>query len=397
MHRISIDDLCKDVNIMRKLLSRVFCAFAALCTIFCTCPDAKADNLPSVSAKGAVVINASTGEVLYSHFAEKSLPMASTTKIMTTILAIEHGDLDSRFTVDPVAVRVEGSSMGLKENDKVTLRDLCYGMMLPSGNDAANCTAVRVGGSIENFVQLMNDKAKQLGLENTHFVTPSGLDDYTQDHYSSALDMARLTRYAMKNKEFRKICSAKSVKLSFGDPPYDRWLTNTNKLLKTCHGVIGVKTGFTDKAGRCLVSCCSRGGTELICVTLGDRNDWQDHSRLYDSCFPLVARQELSCGTKGFVLNVAGGECDKIRCRIQPAYACISKDSRDSVRSVVHLPMFVYAPVKKGDAVGRVDFWYKGELIAQSAIYADEDCPLAKGQDKGFVDKLKQKLILWLS
>ena len=195
---------------MRKLLSRVFCAFAALCTIFCTCPDAKADNLPSVSAKGAVVINASTGEVLYSHFAEKSLPMASTTKIMTTILAIEHGDLDSRFTVDPVAVRVEGSSMGLKENDKVTLRDLCYGMMLPSGNDAANCTAVRVGGSIENFVQLMNDKAKQLGLENTRFVTPSGLDDYTQDHYSSALDMARLTRYAMKNKEFRKICSAKA-------------------------------------------------------------------------------------------------------------------------------------------------------------------------------------------
>ena len=361
---------------MRKLLGKALCVFAALCTIFCTCPAATAENMPSVSAKGAIVMNVSTGEVLYSHFVEKRLPMASTTKIMTTILAIEHGDLDSRFTVDPVAVRVE---------------------MLPSGNDAANCTAVRVGGSVENFVKLMNDKAKQLGLENTRFVTPSGLVDYTEEHYSTALDMAKLTRYAMKNNEFRKICSAGSVKLSFGDPPYDRWLTNTNKLLKTCHGVIGVKTGFTDKAGRCLVSCCSRGGAELICVTLGDRNDWQDHSRLYDSCFPLVARQELSCGRKGFVLNVAGGECDKIRCTFQPAYACISKDSSESVKPVVHLPMFVYSPVKKGDAVGRVDFWYKGELIAQSVIFADEDCQVAQGQDKGFWGKMKQRLVSWFS
>ena len=348
--------------------------------------------MPEISAKGAVVINASTGETLFKLNAEKRLPMASTTKIMTTVLAIESGRLDEEFTVDSNAVRVEGSSMGLRENDRVTLRSLCYGMMLPSGNDAANCTAVRVAGSVSAFVEMMNKKAREIGLENTHFVTPSGLDDNTDEHYSTALDMAKLTRYAMKNQEFRKICGTKSAKVSFGNPPFDRWLTNTNKLLKICHGVIGVKTGFTDKAGRCLVSCCSRGGAELICVTLNDRNDWQDHSRLYDNCFPFVSRQELDPGFDSINVNVAGSEKQTVSCTPSEEKAYLLKDRAAKVTPVVHLPSFVYAPVKKGDAVGRVDYWYNGELIAQSVITADEDASYRNVPRQGFLGELGARL-----
>lgn len=348
-------------------------ALAAICTFFCTLATASATELPEVTAKGAVVINAETGEVLFAQGSTKKMPMASTTKIMTTILAIENGTLDEMFTVDEQAVKVEGSSMGLRENDKVTLRALCYGMMLPSGNDAAGCTAVRVGGSIPRFVEMMNEKAAELGMSSTHFVTPSGLDDDTDEHYSTAEDMAKLTRYAMKNDTFREICSAKSAKVTFGSPPYERWLTNTNKLLKTCHGVIGVKTGFTDKAGRCLVSCCQRGGAELICVTLGDRNDWQDHSMLYDRCFPFVSRQTLDVGRESYELAAAGGEKDRVLCKVEPAQAYLLSGKASEVKAVVHLPGFVYAPVRKGELVGRVDHFYKGELIAQSGIYCAEE------------------------
>ena len=365
---------------------------AVISTFYCTV-SANATEMPEVSAKGAVVINADTGEVLFRKCADKRLPMASTTKIMTTILAIEHARLDEQFTVDSQAVKTEGSSMGLCENDKVTVRALCYGMMLPSGNDAANCTAVRISGSIESFVGLMNQKAQQLGLSDTHFVTPSGLDDYTDEHYSTAQDMAKLTRYAMHNSTFREICSAKKVKLCFGDPPYERWLYNTNKLLSSCHGVIGVKTGFTDKAGRCLVSCCERNGARLICVTLGDRNDWRDHSMLYDHCFTFVSQQTLSAGNGRFELDVVGSDTDRIKCFAQPVKACLLNGRAKDVKTVVHLPRFVYASVHKGDKVGDVEYWYNDTLIARTDILAGSDAQYVKAECKGFLEDIKLKLV----
>lgn len=365
---------------------------AIISTFYCTV-SAAATEMPEVTAKGAVVINADTGEVLFRKNADKRLPMASTTKIMTTILAIEHGRLDEQFTVDSQAVKTEGSSMGLCENDKVTVRALCYGMMLPSGNDAANCTAVRISGSIESFVGLMNQKAQQLGLSDTHFVTPSGLDDNTDEHYSTAQDMAMLTRYAMHNSTFREICSAKKVKLCFGDPPYERWLYNTNKLLSSCHGVIGVKTGFTDKAGRCLVSCCERNGARLICVTLGDRNDWRDHSMLYDHCFTFVSQQTLSAGNGRFELDVVGSDVDKIKCFAQPVKACLLNGRAKDVKTVVHLPRFVYASVQKGDKVGDVEYWYNDTLIARTDILAGGDAKYVKAECKGFLEDIKSKLV----
>ncbi|MBQ4100232.1 MAG: D-alanyl-D-alanine carboxypeptidase, partial [Oscillospiraceae bacterium] len=205
-----------------------------------------------VSANSAVLIEMQTGKVLYEKNAHQKLSMASTTKIMTALLTLESQNLDTYFTVNPKVIQVEGTSMGLLEGDQVTLRALAYGMLLASGNDAANSAAVAVGGSIDAFVAMMNERAKLLGMKNTSFKTPSGLDD--DGHYSTAYDMALLASAALSNPDFVEICSKETAKIKYGNPPYDRWLKNHNKLLTGYDGTISVKTGFTKKSGRCLVS-----------------------------------------------------------------------------------------------------------------------------------------------
>ncbi|MFT3951070.1 MAG: D-alanyl-D-alanine carboxypeptidase family protein [Oscillospiraceae bacterium] len=335
-------------------------------------------KVPSVSAKGAILIDAASGRVVFDQNAGERLPMASTTKIMTTLLCLESGGLEDYFTVDSNAIKVEGSSMGLQAGDRVTKRILCYGMMLPSGNDAANATAVRVGGSIESFVSMMNEKAQTLGLTDTHFVTPSGLDDYTDAHYSTARDMAMLTRTAMQNDEFRKICAASSACLNFGNPPYERWLTNSNRLLRNCQGVIGVKTGFTDKARRCLVSACERNGTTLICVTLNDPNDWLDHANLYDYGFSLVKHVSLESDYGLFEVPVAGGAQDTAKAKLafEPS-ASLFDGEADLVKQQVILPKFVYAPVVDGEALGSVDYYVNDMRICSVPIVAQGEIPAA--------------------
>ena len=270
---------------------------------------ANADDKPTVSALAAVLISADTGEIIYSVNCDKKLPMASTTKIMTTLLLIESGNLDEEFVVDSEAIKVEGSSMGLIEGDIVTKYALCCGMLLPSGNDAANASAVKIAGSIEAFAELMNKRAAEIGMTKSFFVTPSGLDG--TGHGASAFDMALLAREALKNDIFREICSKETVKLSFGNPPYDRWLKNTNKLLSMYDGVYGVKTGFTDEAGRCLVSACERDGKNLICVTLNDKNDWQDHIAMYNYGFKQVHMLDYEL-PECFSSDVVGGDVSSI-------------------------------------------------------------------------------------
>lgn len=264
---------------------------------------AAAESSVSVSAASCVVMEAVTGAVLYEKNAREERPMASTTKIMTALLCLESGDLDREFSVDSDAIHVEGSSMGLVEGDRVTKRALCYGMLLPSGNDAAGAAAVELAGSYAAFAQQMNQRAEQLGMTQTHFVTPSGLHD--DAHYTTAYDMALLTAAALQNEIFREICSQEKAQVSFGNPPYDRWLSNSNKLLSMDDSIIGVKTGFTDEAGRCLVSAAVRDGVTLICVTLNDPNDWQDHLALYDSCFSMV--EPVACAVpENWTVPVAG-------------------------------------------------------------------------------------------
>lgn len=344
---------------------KCFAILAAAVMSLTACLPAAANNeMPpvQVSAKGCAVIDALSGDVVYAKNENVRMPMASTTKIMSAYITLMQDGLDVPFTVDSEAIRVEGSSMGLKEGDTVTLRALVYGMLLPSGNDAANAAAVRIAGSVEGFVEMMNSMAAEMGLENTHFVTPSGLDDCTDEHYSTALDMAKLARKAMQNEIFAEICAQTSASVEFGAPPYKRTLHNTNRLLSMCKGAVGVKTGFTDKAGRCLVSACERDGARLVCVTLNDPNDWKDHQTLYDRCFGGMKKISLSPELSGYVIPSAEDG-------VEVKAACVSEDilltesAAGRLERVTVIAPFLYLPVNDGDKVGETRFYLDGVLL----------------------------------
>ena len=241
-------------------------------------------NIPSIayaiSAKSAVLIDASSGRVLYEHNANEQMPMASTTKIMTGLLACESKKLGNTVTVSPFASGTEGSSLWLSIGEKQSLENLTYGLLLKSGNDAAVAIAEYIGGSVDAFSSLMNEKAKKAGAKNTSFKNPHGLD--ADGHYTTAYDLSLISREALKNKMFAKIVSTKNYTIPWEGNEWDRTLKNHNKLLWMYDGCNGVKTGFTKKSGRCLVSSAEKDGMQLICVTLNDPDDWNDHKALLD-------------------------------------------------------------------------------------------------------------------
>jgi len=238
--------------------------------------------ISGISARDVVLMDQKTGRVLYGKNIHQSEKIASITKIMTAILAIESGKMKKTVTVSWNAVRTEGSSIYLKAGQKIKLEDLVYGLMLRSGNDAANAIGEAVGGSVEGFVYLMNEKAKEIGMKDTYFSNPSGLDEKGKEHYSSAYDMALLTRYAMHNPIYQKIAGTKMYK----SESWDYSWKNKNKLLTSMYKFsTGGKTGFTKKAGRTLVSTASKDNMNLIVVTLNAPSDWQDHIQLFDYGF----------------------------------------------------------------------------------------------------------------
>jgi len=335
------------------------------------------------SAKAAILINAATGEVIFEQNADERLPMASTTKIMTALLLCEYGNFEKEITVTAEMLRVEGSSMGLLAGDKVTLHDLLYGLMLASGNDAANVVAFTLGGTVNGFVKQMNDKAKALGLGNTNFVTPSGLD--AEEHYTTARDLAKLTRFALENDEFSKAAACETAVLNYGNPPYRRSLTNHNKLLKTYENAIGVKTGFTKKSGRCLVSAAESEGKKVIAVTLNDPDDWQDHKAMLEYGLNSLKTAVIEPPCSEYVLPVIGGNKESVTLEIKPYEFGVVDDG--DLSCTVNLPKFVYAPLKKGEQVGSVIYKKGDEIIAESPIAVPEG--LESGQDKPkFTEKI---------
>ena len=371
-------------------MKRFFRIFAVALTVAVTAVIPASLSLDAaavgVSAKACIVIDADTGEVVYGKSENERLPMASTTKIMSTLIALEY-DLDEEFTVDPDAIKIEGSSMGLKEGYKVTLRKLCYGMMLPSGNDAANATAVRIAGDVDSFVEMMNEKAKDLGLKNTHFVTPSGLDDYTDDHYSTAYDMAVLMKAALKNKTFREIIATKTITIDFGGGNTNT-IGNTNKLLSYCKGIIGGKTGFTDKAKRCLVSACERDGATLICVTLNAPDDWNDHTALYNQYFQEYQNVTLTPSVDSFKLPVVGAKAEYVNAGCESIRKKLFGGNTEGITECIVMKPFYYAPVKKGELMGEVRFIKNSEVIAVSPITANSDA-LENDEELGLLDKIE--------
>lgn len=259
--------------------------------------------------------------------------------------------------------------MGLLEGDTVTKRTLCYGMLLPSGNDAANASAVAVAGSIDAFVDMMNRKAEELELNSTHFVTPSGLDDFTDEHYSTAHDMAKLAAYALKNDVFREICATRSISVDLGGRSV--WLGNTNKLLSSCEGVYGVKTGFTDKAGRCLISACERNGINLICVTLSDATDWIDHAGMYDYGFDCLEKVELGGDT--YMVDAVGATKSVCEIKSDELSFTLEKGEQERIEKTVILPKFIYAPAECGDEIGQIIYRLDGGVLAVSKLIISEN------------------------
>lgn len=316
----------------------------------------------SVSAQSAIVINSADNSVIYSKNAYSSMPMASTTKIMTCVLACESTRLNDTVVItNEMLAGTEGSLIYLKPDDKITLYDLTVAAMLASGNDAANAVAFCLSGSIADFVALMNKKACSIGMKNTFFVTPSGLDE--KNHHSTAYDMALLASYAMKNSCFSKICALKSAQITINGKK--QTVYNHNKLLSSDNNFVGVKTGFTEKAGRCLVSAYNYNGNMIITVTLNAPDDWQDHKRLV-----AFAKKQFTTkkDNKTFALDVVGAPKNTVQCGYE--YNVTVYKNLD-IR-LYYYP-FVYAPLKCGDTVGECKIYSNNRLIKTVDITVREN------------------------
>ena len=295
--------------------------------------------------------------------------MASTTKIMTALVAIESGDLKRSYAIPVEAVGVEGSSVYLQAGEHLTLEELLYAVMLESANDAAAAVACLVGGSVEGFAVLMNEKAAELGLTDTHFTNPHGLDD--PEHYTTALDLARLTAYALENPMFAKIASTVRTTIPLGDGEGTRVLVNHNRLLRQYEDVIGVKTGFTRHSGRCLVSAAERDGVRMIAVTLNAPDDWQDHRTLLDYGFSRYASVTLaSPGDFSVELPCVGAENGMLTAVNRDALAAVLPVGTAITHLTESRGMW-FAPVEEGQTVGQVRFFADGQEIGSVSLTAE--------------------------
>ena len=353
----------------------------SLCLVGALCPVARAAG-PEVSAQSAVVLTADTGTVLFEKDGHTPRPVASTTKIMTALLALEaaqeRGDPLVDITQEMVAV--EGSSMGLQAGDSISLTGLAAGMLLASGNDAANAAALYLDGSLESFAARMNQRAAALGMEDTHFVTHSGLDGEDAQgmaHLSTAYDMALLARAALEDQAFRQLCSSPSLAVEFAEPVKRVTYTNHNKLLAQYQGCVGVKTGFTKEAGRCLVSAAERDGALLIAVTLNAPNDWQDHTALLDYGFSQVEPYQLAGGDVRLTVPVVGSPVEVVSLRgSNGGEVTLPLGQGAQVERVVHAPKFLYAPVEAGEQVGEICWYLEGQLLGSAPLTAAGAAPL---------------------
>ncbi len=335
----------------------------------------------SAFADGAILYEQSRGIVLYESDADEKLPIASITKIMTALLTIESGGLQGEFIVGDEAIGIEGSSIGLRSGDVVTKELLIYGMMLESGNDAANAAAIEVGGSVPDFVAMMNDKAQEIGMENTSFETPSGLDG--ENHFSTAYDMALLTAYALENEYFAEVVCTKSYKAQFINPERAVTFYNSNRLLQSFEGTIGVKTGFTKKAGRTLVSAVEKDGVTLICVTLNCVDDWDTHKNLYNQHFDTISNVSFSPDGE-ITLPVVSGEIDEVALELKGNLEAVMLNNRyEEVEIEYHMPRFLYAPIEKGENVGYANIVINGKIVDTVEIVSTVDILIDEDSENG--------------
>lgn len=338
-------------------MKRIFAAFFAALFLTLSCfAGAETSAAPTVSASSAILVDADSGRVLYEKNPNDPRAIASITKLMTALVAIRcTDDLNREVTVKREYTLAEGSSMYLRAGEKLTLETLLYGLLLVSGNDAALAIAGACAGDVETFVGWMNDWAAELGMKNTHFANPNGLPN--DDHYSTAADMAKLARVVMEDETLAKIVATKSITIG------NHSLSNHNKLLWQYEGCIGMKTGYTDKAGRTLVSCAEREGQRLIVVTLNAPNDWKDHAALFDYGFAQCPRQMLALSGREVRSLALTGSLVRLVAVTTAEDVYYPLWEGEKVTSKITLSESVPAPVRKGDIAGEMTFFLDGEEI----------------------------------
>lgn len=349
--------------------------------------NSKETNLPNINSRAAVVIDRATNKILYSKNENEKRKMASTTKIMTSLIIIENCNLDETVEISKKAAGTGGSRLGLKTGDKITIRNLLYGLMLYSGNDTAVALAEYAGGDIEGFSNLMNNRAKELGLKNTHFITPHGLD--ADEHYTTAYELAILTNYALNNETFRKIVGTKTYTVIINNSP--KTITNTNELLGNLNGVYGVKTGFTNGANRCLVTSCKRNNLDIICVVLGaDTKKFrtQDSIKLIEYTFktfiPVYVQglindkfeQWKKENLKNF--KILKGVNQNIDIKINPIKYDTIPIKNELIKNLnvyINCTQILEAPILENNHLGEIKIFANDELITSCEILSNNNIP----------------------
>lgn len=367
-------------------MKRLFAIFLTIVTVFSVSvfrvDSVNLSGTLALSAKSAVLIDCESHSILYSKDHDAKMGMASTTKIMTALVAAESTDLKRTVVVSPEAVGVEGSSVYLYEGERITIEELLYALLLQSANDAAEAIAIAVAGSVGAFADMMNARAAQMGLKNTHFTNPHGLSD--DEHYTTAHDLAVITAHALKNETLRTIVSTYKKSIPIDSDCNPRLLVNHNKMLKLYDGAIGVKTGFTKTTGRCLVSAAEREGLTVIAVTLDAPDDWNDHKKLLDFGFDnyeslLVAE----AGSFIYPLSVVGGDEPFVSLtNTQDIRLTVPKIRGELKCKIETLHRFEFAPILRGTDAGSVTYSYEGMSSSSSALVCAENIGISKKQTK---------------
>ena len=334
----------------------------------------------AMSARRAILLDAATGRILFEKNIDEQSLIASTTKIMTALVVCEQCNVLDRMRIPGEAVGIEGSSMYLQEGEVLTLQDLLYGLMLHSGNDAAVALAIYCGGTVEEFVELMNDKAHTLGLSGTHFANPNGLD--APGHYATARDLAILATHAMENPVFYQTVSTKSVKIG------QRYLTNHNKLLWRVEGADGVKTGYTRAAGRILVSSATRNGRRLVCVTIDAPDDWNDHRILLEQGFSgFQVHHLISEGQVMGTVEIAGGQTGRVELLAAEDFDYALAEYEKITTEIIG-PGFVYAPVVQGAQAGFAHLCIDGKSVGKIPMIYGETIEQIPENEKKFWERI---------
>ena len=363
-------------------------------------------NALTINSKNAIVIDRNSKKILYNKKSNQKVKMASTTKIMTAMVVIQNANLDSIVEVSKKAASIGGSKLKLKSGDKITVRDLLYGLMLRSGNDAAIALAEYVGGSIEGFAELMNENVNNLGLENTHFISPHGLDD--DNHYTTARELALITDYALRNEEFSKIVNTKTATININGIP--RVIINTNELLGNLNGVYGVKTGFTNGAGRCLVTAVKRDNMDIISVVLGadtKKDRTCDSVKIIEYAFSnfetINLNKKIDEGFENWNkinnnrINIEKGDGSSLNLKLKDSNEKIEytilKNTFNNITIDIKVNEKLTAPIKKETTIGKMIVRYNDEIISQLDIINENEISRKRVND--FMEEIFSNYNMW--